>query len=65
MGRPLRVLFEVKSMTDQNQASMANKLLAALPAADFDAVAHDLESVELPREPFSPSRMSWWNMSIS
>jgi len=35
-------------MTVLNQALMANKLLAALPAADFEAVAHYLEPVELP-----------------
>jgi CRP-like cAMP-binding protein len=36
-------------MVVQKQAQMANKLLAALPSADFEAVAPRLEYVELPK----------------
>jgi CRP-like cAMP-binding protein len=38
-----------KTMAVPKQSLVANKLLAALPSADYEAVAHHLEHIELPR----------------
>lgn len=38
-----------KNMTDLQQSRMGNKLLAAISPADFEAIAPDLEALDLPK----------------